>query len=120
VQWGFPRKELKAMKRRLVISVVLASATLGVPAFAADYAPPLAPDETGKVQNAPSFTAQRGNTVAEFFARYDVNRDGVVSWSEAQADADLVQVFARADANRDGALTAPEFNQAANLAHRRG
>jgi hypothetical protein len=117
------------MKRRLVVSVVLATAALTAPAFAVDYAQergvapssiPLSPDETGKVSNAPSFDASRGSTVAGFFARYDVNRDGAVSWAEAQADRDLVQVFARADANRDGALTPPEFHDAAVLAHRRG
>jgi hypothetical protein len=124
------------MKTRLVISAALASAALSAPAFAIDYAQergvapstmPYSPDETGKVSNAPSsiqawpatpvvVTAPQQLTVADYFARYDVNRDGIVSWAEAQADADLVRTFARADANRDGVLTPAEFHNAALLA----
>jgi Ca2+-binding EF-hand superfamily protein len=51
-----------------------------------------------------------------FFARYDTNRDGVVSWDEAQQDPDLVRVFERADENHDGVLTRAEFENAARLA----
>jgi hypothetical protein len=54
----------------------------------------------------------------DFFARYDANRDGVVSWEEAQQDPDLVQVFERADENHDGVLSPAEFANAAALAVR--
>jgi hypothetical protein len=127
-------KGAKAMKTRLMISVVLASAVLSAPAFAVDYAQergvapstmPYSPDETGKVSNPPNspqawpatpVAALPQPTVADYFARYDVNRDGVVSWAEAQVDGDLVRAFGQADANRDGALTPIEFQNAALLA----
>ena len=52
----------------------------------------------------------------DFFARYDTNRDGVVSWEEAQQDPDLERVFAAADQNHDGVLSRAEFRNAAALA----
>lgn len=115
------------MKTRLSISIALAFSALSASALAVDYAEergvtpsvvPPAPDETGSVHNVPQWSTPRGRaaTPAEFFARYDVNRDGVVSWAEAQADPDLVQVFARADINGDGMLTPGEFQDAAVLA----
>ena len=58
---------------------------------------------------------EKGST-DDFFARYDTNRDGVVSWEEAQQDPDLVRVFERADENHDGVLTRAEFETAAVLA----
>jgi len=61
---------------------------------------------------------EAGNEVGDFFARYDKNRDGVISYAEAQADPDLILVFERADANHDGVLDRREFDQAAILAAR--
>ena len=58
---------------------------------------------------------------ASLFSRYDRNRDGVISWPEAQADPELAQWFAAADSDRNGALTRGEFNMAldsASCAHR--
>jgi Ca2+-binding EF-hand superfamily protein len=60
--------------------------------------------------------SQTRNDIDDFFARYDTNRDGVVSWEEAQQDPDLVRVFERADENHDGVLTRAEFETAAVLA----
>jgi hypothetical protein len=77
---------------------------------------PPAPDETGRVNNVPTGVSSRAPTVDEFFARYDTNRDGVISWEEARQDPDLVAAFARADADRDGRLTRGEFQDAARIA----
>lgn len=89
---------------------------------------PPAPDESGRVNNVPAWrsiapaaapaapVAGAGNTVDDYFARYDTNRDGVVDWNEARVDPDLVRAFTSADANHDGALTRDEFQQAAVLA----
>ena len=52
----------------------------------------------------------------DFFARYDTNRDGAVSWEEAQQDPDLERVFTAADQNHDGVLSRAEFRNAAALA----
>ena len=54
--------------------------------------------------------------VDSYFARYDTNRDGTISWEEAQQDADLLAVFDRADANGDRVLSRNEFQDAAVLA----
>ena len=117
------------MNSRLCISIGLATAALSASAFAVDYPEergvipsvvPPAPDETGTVHNVPQWRGASAPSVSDYFARYDVNRDGVVSWAEAQADADLVQVFQRSDVNRDGVLTFAEFHNAAIFANQRG
>ncbi|HYL89202.1 MAG TPA: EF-hand domain-containing protein [Burkholderiales bacterium] len=89
---------------------------------------PPAPDETGRVNNVPAWRnlapvspaapigAAAGNTVDDFFARYDTNRDGVIDQNEARIDPDLAGAFARADANHDGVLTRDEFQNAATIA----
>ncbi len=96
---------------------------------------PPAPDETGTVHNVPAWRnvapmtpnaaivapapgpiASAANSVDDFFARYDTNRDGVVDWNEARVDPDLVRAFTRADANHDGVLTRAEFQDAAIIA----
>ena len=84
---------------------------------------PPAPDETGRVNNvpawrsvAPAAPAAAANSIDDYFARYDANHDGVITWNEAQADADLVSAFNRADANTDGVLTRAEFQDAAVIA----
>lgn len=51
----------------------------------------------------------------ELFSSYDVNRDGMISWQEAQADPALVRWFAQADADRNTALTRSEFGTAVAL-----
>ena len=50
------------------------------------------------------------------FSRYDRNRDGVISWQEAQADPELAQWFDAADSDRNGGLTRGEFNMALDIA----
>lgn len=55
-------------------------------------------------------------SLAALFATYDVNGDGVVSWQEAQADADLVRSFAQADSDHNEALTPSEFDTAVAIA----
>jgi len=104
----------------------LSLVTLGFAAAnaCADAIPP-SPDESGLVRNPPASSnaapvapaPAAGNTVDDFFARYDANHDGVISWNEAQADADLAHAFTRADANNDGVLTRAEFQDAAMIAY---
>ena len=85
---------------------------------------PAAPDESGVVRNVPSWAnAPGGDTpladdqsVDSYFARYDTNRDGMITWEEAQQDPDLARVFERADANGDRVLSRSEFQDAAVLA----
>jgi hypothetical protein len=81
---------------------------------------PPSPDEAGIVRNPPRWrdavAPQDQASINAYFARYDVNRDGVVSWDEAQADPELVSVFTRADADGNGVLTPAEFQTAAVLA----
>ena len=86
---------------------------------------PPAPDETGKVNNVPAWrnlapvsspSVAAGNTVDDFFARYDTNRDGVIDANEARIDPDLAGAFASADADHDGVLTRSEFQDAAIIA----
>ena len=84
---------------------------------------PSAPDETGTVHNVPAWRnlapvapAAAGNSVDDFFARYDTNRDGVIDSNEARIDPDLVSAFTRADVNHDGVLTRAEFQDAATIA----
>ncbi len=110
-------------------------------AFAADYPeryglnrdpiPSSVNEANGQVENPPQQwgSSQSGaagrsaaGTLDEYFTRYDADRDGMVSWDEAQADGDLVRVFDLADEDRDNALTRGEFNRAASLARqdRRG
>ena len=101
--------------------------TLGCAAASAfaDAIPP-SPDESGLVRNPPAWSnvapvapaPAAGNTVDDFFARYDTNHDGVVSWQEAQQDADLAAAFTSADANNDGVLTRAEFQDAAMIAYK--
>jgi Ca2+-binding EF-hand superfamily protein len=50
------------------------------------------------------------------FATYDVNGDGVVSWQEAQVDADLASSFEPADRDHNKALTRSEFESAVAIA----
>jgi hypothetical protein len=76
---------------------------------------PAAPDESGIVRNVPSW-AGAGQGAESYFARYDANRDGTISWEEAQQDPDLLAVFDRADANGDRVLSRNEFHDAAVLA----
>ena len=102
-------------------------------AFAVDYPEergvvpsvvPPAPDESGVVNNIPAWRTTPGadapraddRGVDSYFARYDTNRDGVISWEEAQQDADLISVFDRADSNGDRVLSRGEFQEAAVLA----
>ena len=87
---------------------------------------PASPDETGRVNNVPQWRSVTpvapvaapvaANSVDDYFARYDANHDGVITWNEAQVDADLVHAFNRADANSDGVLTRAEFQDAATIA----
>ena len=86
---------------------------------------PAAPDEAGIVRNAPGVygdvlapapSAATDRGVDGYFSRYDSNRDGVISWEEAQQDDDLVRVFSRADGNGDRVLSRAEFQDAAVLA----
>ena len=89
---------------------------------------PVAPDEAGIVRNAPSVhgdvltaaPAAGDRGVDAYFTRYDANRDGVISWEEAQQDDDLVRVFSRADDNGDRVLSRAEFQDAAVLAVNEG
>ena len=90
---------------------------------------PPAPDETGTVHDVPAWRnlapvapaapigAAAGNTVDDFFARYDTNRDGVIDANEARIDPDLAGAFTSADADHDGVLTRSEFQDAAIIAH---
>ena len=98
---------------------------------------PPAPDETGTVHNVPAWqgvapvapetaivapapgpvaSAAAPNSVDDFFARYDTNRDGVIDANEARIDPDLAGAFASADADHDGVLTRSEFQDAAIIA----
>lgn len=87
---------------------------------------PPAPDETGRVNNVPEWRGfapvapaagpAAANSIDDYFARYDTNHDGVITWNEAQVDPDLVSAFSRADANSDGVLTRSEFGDAAAIA----
>lgn len=61
-------------------------------------------------------SAEAYDNVQGFFERYDTNRDGVISRTEADEDPDLVLVFDKADANHDGVLDRTEFRTAARLA----
>ena len=91
---------------------------------------PPAPDETGRVNNVPVWrsvppgvstvtsTPPAARTIDDYFARYDANHDGVITWNEAQVDPDLASAFNRADANSDGVLTRAEFQDAATIAVR--
>ena len=98
---------------------LFAVCALGFAASAA--AIPSAPDEAGIIRNpplesSPVTPADQATNVDAYFARYDANHDGVVSWQEAQVDPELVNVFARADADGNGMLTPAEFRTAAVLA----
>jgi Ca2+-binding EF-hand superfamily protein len=46
---------------------------------------------------------------AEMFSRLDVNADGYISATEAEAHADLPDAFADGDMNDDGQLDLAEF-----------
>jgi len=121
------------MKRFIALGI--AAFSFAGPAMAIDYPEergvvpsviPPAPDETGRVNNvpqwrsvapvAPAASVAAGNSIDDYFARYDANHDGVITWSEAQVDPDLVRAFHRADANSDGVLTRAEFQDAATIA----
>ena len=121
------------MKRFIALGV--AALSFAGPAAAIDYpeerglvpsvVPPAA-DETGRVNNVPQWRTvtpvapapRAANSIDEYFARYDANHDGVITWAEAQVDADLAHAFNRADANSDGVLTRAEFQDAATIAIR--
>jgi EF hand domain-containing protein len=87
---------------------------------------PPAPDETGRVNNVPQWRSvtpvtpaapvAAGNSIDDYFARYDANHDGVITWNEAQVDPELVRAFNLADTNSDGVLTRAEFQEAAMIA----
>jgi len=86
---------------------------------------PPAPDETGRVNNVPQWRSvtpvapvAAGNSIDDYFARYDANHDGVITWNEAQVDPELVRAFNLADTNSDGVLTRAEFQEAAMIAIR--
>ncbi len=121
------------MKRFIALGATLLS--IAGPAAAIDYPEerglvpsvvPPAPDETGRVNNVPQWRVTPGapteapvaaaNSIDDYFARYDANHDGVITWSEAQVDPDLVHAFNRADANSDSVLTRAEFQDAARIA----
>jgi len=118
------------MKRFIALGI--AAFSLAGPAMAIDYPEergvvpsivPPAPDESGRVNNVPQWSslapvapAAKANSIDDYFARYDANHDGVITWNEAQVDPDLVRAFNRADANTDGVLTRAEFQDAATIA----
>jgi len=118
------------MKRFIALGI--AAFSLAGPAMAIDYPEergvvpsviPPAPDETGRVNNvpqwrsvAPAAPVAAGNSIDDYFARYDANHDGVITWNEAQVDPELVRAFNLADANSDGVLTRAEFQEAAMIA----
>lgn len=121
------------MKRFIALGV--AALSFAGPAAAIDYPEergivpsvvPPAPDETGRVNNVPQWRTatpvapapRAANSIDDYFARYDANHDGVITWNEAQVDADLAHAFNRADANSDGVLTRAEFQDAATIAIR--
>ncbi|MEX2124176.1 MAG: hypothetical protein WD795_09810 [Woeseia sp.] len=54
--------------------------------------------------------AGEGEKEKTAFNDLDQNQDGVITQSEASADAELVAAFATADANQDGYLTPSEFD----------
>src|SRR4051812_5651759 len=102
--------------KRITAIVLTATAFAAGNAAAVDYpeeygvvpsAIPPSPDESGLVRNVPAWGSSAlnsaavapapaaGNTVDDFFARYDTNRDGVISADEAQADPDLARAFTR-------------------------
>jgi len=118
------------MKRFIALGI--AAFSLAGPAMAIDYPEergvvpsivPPAPDESGRVNNVPQWSGlapvapgAAANSIDDYFARYDANHDGVITWNEAQVDADLARAFNRADANTDGVLTRAEFQDAAKIA----
>ena len=123
------------MKRFIALGV--AALSFAGPAAAIDYPEergvvpsviPPAPDETGRVNNVPQWRSvapvtpavptAAGNSIDDYFARYDANHDGVITWNEAQVDPDLAHAFNLADANSDGVLTRAEFQEAATIAIR--
>ena len=123
------------MKRFIALGV--AALSFAGPAAAIDYPEergvvpsmvPPAPDETGRVNNVPQWGSVAptavpvapvaANSIDDYFARYDANHDGVITWNEAQVDPDLVRAFNLADANSDGVLTRAEFQDAATIAIR--
>lgn len=120
------------MKRFIALGV--AALSFAGPAAAIDYPEergvvpsmvPPAPDETGRVNNVPQWRSVAPvastapvNSIDDYFARYDANHDGVITWSEAQVDPDLARAFNRADGNSDGVLTRAEFQDAATIAIR--
>lgn len=120
------------MKRFIALGI--AAFSLAGPAMAIDYPEergvvpsiiPPAPDETGRVNNIPQWRSvapvapvAAGNSVDDYFARYDANHDGVITWAEAQVDPELARAFNRADGNSDNVLTRAEFQDAAMIAAR--
>ena len=118
---------MKAAKTLLAVCALGLSAS----AFAVDYPEergvipsviPPAPDESGTVNNVPSWRGDPGAPLADersvdsYFTRYDTDRDGVISYAEAQQDAELLSVFTAADANGDRVLSRAEFQDAVVLA----
>src|SRR5262245_60783749 len=97
---------------------IIAVSALGLAvrtAFAEDYLL----DEPGKpvpcasaravpaapVAVAPVAQPQAAANTDALFARFDANRDGAISWQEAQADPDLVRYFRDADRDANQSLT---------------
>ncbi len=56
----------------------------------------------------PSMSGSQGQMKS--FNELDENQDGVITQTEASADANLVAQFQTADANQDGYLTPAEFD----------
>ena len=110
------------MKRFIALGVAALSFAGPAAAIEPSMVPP-APDETGRINNVPQWRSVApapvaANSIDDYFARYDANHDGVITWNEAQVDPDLVRAFNLADANSDGVLTRAEFQDAATIAIR--
>jgi hypothetical protein len=84
---------------------------------------PSSPSEaTGLVESPPRWEYPLEPSAQEeadrYFARYEIDDDERISWSEAQADPDLARVFELADENGDRQLTRTEFYTAVAIARR--
>jgi hypothetical protein len=68
------------------------------------------------VRMSAPIAADSAGSADALFARYDANRDGMISTQEAQTDPELLRWFAAADSDRNGALTRSEFGMAVDIA----